>query len=80
MFDLPAAVVIGIICGLLGSFFIHVNVTMAYYRKRLVKTNTRKLLEAVFFAFLTASCFYLAVLARKNECYKNSSDSSSDEE
>jgi H+/Cl- antiporter ClcA len=64
MFDLPAAVFIGIICGLLGSLFIHVNVTMGYYRKRIINSNVRKLLEAAFFAFLTSSCFYIAVLLR----------------
>ena len=70
MFDLPSAVIIGIICGLLGSLFIHVNVSMAYYRKRIINTNARKLLEAVAFAFLTSSAFYLAVYLRDDTCYK----------
>lgn len=64
MFDLPAAVIIGALCGLLGSLFIHVNVTMAYYRKRIINTNMRKLAEAAAFAFFTSTVFYLAVLAR----------------
>jgi H+/Cl- antiporter ClcA len=70
MFDLPSAVIIGVICGLLGSLFIHVNVTMGYLRKRIINTNTKKIAEAVAFAFLTSSAFYLAVYLRKDTCYQ----------
>ena len=53
----------------MGSLFIYVNVTLAYHRKKKVTTNFRKLLEATFFAFLTASAFYSIVLARSDNCY-----------
>lgn len=39
LLDLPAAVVIGIICGLLGALFIHVNVNLAIIRKRRITKN-----------------------------------------
>ena len=38
LLDLPAACVLGVIGGLLGALFIHVNVNLAILRKRLIKT------------------------------------------
>lgn len=73
LWDIPAAVVIGIICGLLGSFFIFVNVHLAIKRKRYINTNWKKILEAMFFAFLSASVFFGVVCARKNDCRPNES-------
>lgn len=68
LFDLFAAIVIGIVCGLLGSFFIYVQTKMTKLRKYYITTNIRKISEAVFFAFITAAGFYLAVLLTKEEC------------
>jgi len=33
-----------------------------------INTNTRKILEGLFFAFITASGFYLAVLLTHEQC------------
>ena len=66
--DLPAAIVIGLICGLLGSFFIYVNINLGILRKKYLTKNWHKILEAVFFAFLSASVFFGVVLARGNSC------------
>lgn len=63
--DLPASIILGAICGVLGATFIHVNISLAILRKKYINTNTKKLIEAAFFAFTTASMFYVAVLSRK---------------
>ena len=66
--DLPAAFIIGAACGCLGSLFIYVNINLAILRKKYVNTNAKKIFEALFFAVLTSSVFFGAVLARRNNC------------
>ena len=66
--DLPAAIIIGIICGLLGALFIYVNVNLAVLRKKYITKNWQKLLEAALFAFATASVFFGAVALQRNQC------------
>ena len=39
LLDLPAAIVIGAVCGILGSIFIYVNVNLAIFRKKYIKKN-----------------------------------------
>lgn len=50
-----SALALGIIGGLLGSFFIHVNTKMSILRKTYVTTNARKILETGMFAIMTIS-------------------------
>ncbi len=68
LLDIPAAVVIGCFTGLLGSFFIYVNINLGILRKRYINTNTKKITEALLFAFASASIFFGVVVARKNNC------------
>jgi chloride channel 7 len=68
MLDLPAAVCIGLVCGLLGTSFIWVNTNLGIYRKKYINTDAKKIFEAIFFAFATASCFFLGVLITKHDC------------
>jgi len=68
---LPAADVIGIICGLLGSFFIFVNVNLGILRKKYIDKNWKKIAEALFFAFMSTSIFFGVVLLRGNDCVSN---------
>ena len=68
LLDIPAAVVIGIVCGLLGSFFIFVNINLGILRKKYITKNWHKIVEALFFAFGSASLFFGVVNARKNNC------------
>jgi len=68
LLDIPAALVIGAVCGVLGSLFIYVNVSLGVYRKKYINTKTKKILETVFFAFMTSTLFFLVTLSRKNEC------------
>ena len=71
LLDLPAAIVIGIICALLGSFFIFVNVNLAILRKKYLTKNWMKILEAVMFAFVSTSLFFSVVVLRKNDCIED---------
>jgi len=55
---IAGALVIGLISGLLGAFFINVNFRINALRAAHNTTPRGKLLEAFIFAFLTCSCFY----------------------
>lgn len=58
--SIPAAIILGIICGLLGALFVVVNSRVNKLRKRIITKNWVKVLEAVIFAFCTSSAFYWA--------------------
>ncbi len=66
--DLPAGIILGVICGLLGALFISVSIRLAMVRKMYINTSIRKVIEAVFFAFITASIFYAIVSIWSDEC------------
>lgn len=70
--DLPAAIILGIIGGLLGALFIFTAFKLAIYRKKYINTNLKKILECVIFAIVTTSCFYLVVVLRTNQCVVSS--------
>lgn len=55
---MPAAVILGITGGLLGSFFISINFKMAILRKKYLTTKWIKPIETFMFCFVTASFFY----------------------
>lgn len=65
--NLPSAIILGAITGVMGSLFIDVNTRMALIRKKYVNTNWKKILETTLFAFATASTFYL-VAANSTNC------------
>jgi H+/Cl- antiporter ClcA len=77
---LPAAIILGIITGLLGALFIHVSITLGMYRKKYINTNFKKILECCIFAFVTASAFYGVAALRKSNCYKRTSGTDNSEE
>jgi hypothetical protein len=68
LLDLPAALVIGAVCGLLGSLFIFINSNLAIKRKKYINTPFKKVAEVVFFGLLTSSVFYLVTFSRRYEC------------
>lgn len=68
LLDIPAAIIIGVVCGLLGSFFIYVNINLSMLRKRYINTNAKKITEALVFAFVSASLFFGVVVARHSNC------------
>ena len=55
---LPAAVILGVGGGCLGSLFINVNTRMAGVRKKLLTKKWMKPIETFIFCFATASAFY----------------------
>ena len=66
--DLPAAIILGIVCGCLGALFINITVWNSVWRKKIINTNGKKVLECIAVAFITASIFYSVVTIRKNNC------------
>lgn len=64
--DLPSAILIGALTGCMGAGFIAVNGALGKLRKVYVSTNARKILETLFFSFVTASAFYLVSAACGN--------------
>ena len=63
--DLPAAIFLGIIAGLMGAAFIGTTIRTAILRKRFVNNNWKKVVECVIFCFATVTVFYLVVCARR---------------
>jgi H+/Cl- antiporter ClcA len=55
---LPAAIILGIVGGLLGSLFININTRMATVRKKILTKKWMKPIETFLFCFATASVFY----------------------
>lgn len=80
MLDLPAALIIGIIAGLLGALFINIAIQLSTVRKHYVTTNMRKIIECLLFAFCTASAFYGVVTLRRDNCKDVVDENSSTEQ
>jgi len=55
---IPGSIMVGLICGFLGAFFIEVNTYLGYFRKKFITTPTRKVLEVLFFSFMTTTTFF----------------------
>jgi len=67
--DIHGPIFLGIIGGLLGSFFINVNTSMSTFRKKYVTTTTRKVIETGMFGMLTMSVCVLAIaFGDMNDC------------
>ena len=58
MSDFVAAIGIGIICGLMGAFFIYVYAALGFFRKKYIDTKFKKVIEVVLFSATTASIFF----------------------
>ena len=71
MDSIPAAFIVGIVCGLLGAAFVAVNSRLYYIRKKNITTNCQRVMEGMFFALLTSTCFYWAPQIY-GECKDNS--------
>jgi chloride channel 3/4/5 len=68
IYDLPAAVVLGVVTGLLGALFIHGAIWLSVKRKSFVAQKWQKVVECCIFALLTSTVFYAVVILRSNEC------------
>lgn len=62
--DLPAAIIIGVVAGLLGALFINLVFYFGTIRKKYINTNMKKVIECIIFALVTSTCFYAVVAAR----------------
>ena len=57
-----AAVVLGVVCGLLGATFVWVTKLTGRLRAKYVTKNWHKVLEVALFAVTTSLCFFLLVI------------------
>lgn len=64
MLDLPAALIIGTIAGLMGALFIHVSISLGMVRRRFVDTSIKRVIEGCLFAFVTSTAFFMVVSLR----------------
>jgi glycerol uptake facilitator-like aquaporin len=61
---------------LLGALFIGVSIRLGMLRKIYINTSIRKVLEAITFAFVTASIFYLIVMIWSYNCIQITTEDS----
>jgi len=57
-FLIGGSIWMGVVCGLLGPLFMTINQKCNEYRGRILNTNWKKVLEATFFAFFSASVLF----------------------
>ena len=72
--DLISFTIIGVIGGLLGSFFCYVNYRLSVIRKKYLNSNTKKFLETSFIVFLTGSIMFFSPMIIKDECFRTAID------
>jgi chloride channel 7 len=70
MMDLPGALIIGTVAGVMGAIFIHITISLSIVRKKYVSRPWSKILECVLFAFFTSTSFFLVVSLRQSNCFK----------
>jgi len=66
--DIPMFVVIGAVCGVLGSLFVTGNTFINKHRKRILNTKFKKFMEPICIAFFGAILAYLMPLIFDNSC------------
>ena len=71
LYEMPGALLIGLVCGVLGAFFVKLNTRLVKIRKRAIKQNWQKVLEVAMFAALTAMTFFFLALSL-NRCMPES--------
>lgn len=55
---LPGSFAVGAFCGVLGGVFVLVNSNLGILRKKYIKENWLKVVEAALFSIMTTTCFY----------------------
>jgi exosortase/archaeosortase family protein len=81
--DALIAVLLGIICGLLGALFVSVNSHMIILRKKYVNTNLKKVIEVLLFSLATSTAFFwlsAANASRPGNCKVNTHPNLTEEE
>jgi H+/Cl- antiporter ClcA len=56
-----AAVILGVVAGLLGVVFVYTNKITSSLRKKYTNSNWKKVLEVAIFAALTSLSFFLLI-------------------
>lgn len=59
MILIPSSLVIGVAGGLYGPLFININFRINAWRKKYINNNWKKVVEAGFFCFMSATIFYI---------------------
>ena len=65
---LPQAILMGILGGCMGSFFININTRCAAIRKKYLTEKWMKPIETLVFSFITASVFYWVTFGFRDAC------------
>ena len=66
--DFPFFIVLGVLGGLLGAFFIYVNYSINKLRKHYLDTKWKKVLESIVLVAITATVIFFAPMILKNDC------------
>lgn len=66
--DFPFFLIIGILGGLLGAFFIFINYNVNKLRKRFLNTKWKKVIETLVLVVVTSSIVFLAPLLTREDC------------
>ena len=66
--QIPAAIILGIIGGLLGAGFIYVNTKVNLFRKYQLKFKWMKILEAILLIIITTTIFFFAPMMLSKDC------------
>ena len=74
IYELIGAVIIGLICGILGAILIRFQIWLIKVRKLTIKRNWQKIVEVSIFAGLTATIFFLVSMSL-NKCLPKSDPS-----
>lgn len=68
MHDFPFFILLGVLGGLLGAFFIFVNYKIGVYRKTYLRTKWQKVIETTVLVALTSTIIYYAPMLLKEDC------------
>jgi chloride channel 7 len=66
--DFPFFLIIGMFGGLLGAFFIFVNYSVNKYRKYILNTKWKKVVEVACIVFITCTIIFFAPMIIRNDC------------
>ena len=68
--DLPAFVVMGVLGGWLGAFFVAGHYHISNLRKRFLTSKAKKVIETTLIVMITATIVFFAPTFLTNECYE----------
>ena len=66
--DFPFFILLGVLGGLLGALFIHVNYNISKYRKYYLDTKWKKVIEVTLLVAVTSTIIYYAPMILHDDC------------